>query len=127
LRTQLDAFFNLKVSDDLRRRTDIPAAVLAKSFEFAMTIGEVRVLDLFNPRWTLKIGEVEITKVEQGTERWEREVVDYWLIETETEFWVKNHRYILKRTMRWYLSEHAMSGGTCELMLYDGELGKRIL
>jgi len=127
MRIQLDAFFNLKTSDNLQKRTDIPAIVLAKTFEFAMTIGEIKILDLFNPRWTMKIGEVEITKVEQRTERWERGVVDYWLVETETEFWVKNHRYILKRIMRWYLSEHAMSGGTYELVLYDGELGKRIL
>jgi len=116
MRVQLDAFFNLKTSSNLRKRTDIPAIVLAKAFEHAMTINEIKILDLFNPRWTMKIGEVE-----------ERGVVDYWLVETKTEFWVKNHRYILKRTMRWYLSEYAMSGGTYELVLYDGELGKRIL
>jgi len=127
VRIQLDAFFNLKTSSSLQKRTDVPAIVLAKAFEHAMTISEVKILDLFNPRWTVKISEMEITKVEQRTEQWERGVVDYWLVETETEFWVKNHRYILKRTMRWYLSEHAMSGGTYELMLYDGELGKRIL
>ncbi|MHA1280172.1 MAG: hypothetical protein ACTSQ8_23535 [Candidatus Helarchaeota archaeon] len=127
MRVQLGVFFNLKISSSLRKRTDIPAIVLAKSFEFALTIDEVKILDLFNPRWTLKIGEVEITKVEQGTELWERGVVDYWLVETKTEFWVRNHRYILKRTMRWYLSEHAMSGGTYELELNDGHSGKRIL
>jgi len=127
VRIQLDAFFNLETSSSLRKRTDIPAIVLVKAFEFAMTIDEVKILDLFNPRWTMKIGKVEITKVEQRTEQWERGVVDYWLVETETEFWIKNHRYILKRTMRWYLSEYAMSGGIYELVLYDGELGKRIL
>jgi len=127
VRIQLDAFFNLKTSSSLRKRTDIPPIVLAKAFEHAMTISEIKILDLFNPRWTMKIGEVEITKVEQRAERWERGVVDYWLVETETEFWVRNHRYLLKRTMRWYLSEHAMSGGTYELELNDGHSGKRIL
>jgi len=127
MRVQLDAFFNLKTSSSLRKKTDVPAIVLAKAFEHAMTISEIKILDLFNPRWTMKIGEVEITKVEQRTERWERGVVDCWLVETETEFWVRDHRYILKKAMRWYLSEHAMSGGTYELKLNDGHSGKRIL
>jgi len=127
MRVQLDSFFNLRTSSSLRKRTDIPAIVLAKAFEFAMTINEVKILDLFNPRWTMKIGEVEITKVEQRTEQWERGVVDYWLVETETEFWVRDHRYVLKKAMRWYLSEYAMSGGTYELELNDGHSGKRIL
>jgi len=127
VRIQLDAFFNLKTSSDLRKRTDIPVIVLAKAFEHAMTISEVKILDLFNPRWTMKIGEVEITKVEQRTGRWERGVVDYWLVETETEFWVKNHRYILKRTSHWYLSEGALSGGTTAYELYDGQTGEKLL
>jgi len=127
MRVQLDAFFNLKVSDDLRKRTDIPATVLAKSFEFAMTISEVKILDLFNPRWTMKIGEVEITKIEKRQEWYRRDLIDYWYVETETELWVKDDRYILKRSMHWYLSKYSLSGGTFGLELIDGQTGEQIV
>jgi len=127
MRVQLDTFFNLELEDKLIRRTDIPAIILAKAFEYGMQIDEVAILGMFNPRLTMKIDTVKITKIGVGVEQWEHREVNYWVAETETEFYVKEHRYILKRTSHWYLSEGALSGGTTTYELYDGQTGEKLL
>ena len=127
MRVQLDAFFNLELEDGLARRTDVPAIILAKAFEYGMQIDVTAVLGMFNPRLTMKIDTVKITKIGVGVEQWEHGEVHYWIAETETEFYIKEHRYILKRTSHWYLSEGALSGGTTAYELYNGQTGEKLL
>ena len=127
MRIQLDAFFNLELEDELVRRTDIPAIILAKAFEYGVRIDEAGILGLFNPRLTLKIDTVKIIKIGVGVEQWEHGTVHFWIAETETEFYVKEHRYILKRISHWYLSKGALSGGTTAYELYNGQTGEKLL
>jgi len=127
VRIQLGAFLDLQLGDELVMRKEIPAIILAKTFEYGMQIDETVILGMFNPRLTMKIDTVKITKIGVGVEQWEHGEVDYWIAETETEFYVKEHRYILKRTSHWYLSEGALSGGTIAYELYDGQTGEKLL